>query len=180
MYRALPLEKLCALVELQTRKVLGLDSYADSYCSAENFVGVKKLLATLSLIWPSFSLFAFTSFHSGSAKNAFHFFSRSASESHLSKYVSSLPQLGPTRVVLIQVSAALRQRGKVRSSGIYERPTRIRLAGCHASPRSSMYAPRIASGGSASCLEWLCILSIRRSSLWMVGLLQVQLDGKYP
>lgn len=53
-----------------------------AYCRAENFVGDKNMLATLSLIGPSFSLFALASVHSGSTKNAFHFFSRSASESH--------------------------------------------------------------------------------------------------
>lgn len=54
------------------------------YCKAENPVGVKKLLATCALIGPSFSLSAFASTHSGSAKKAFHFFSRSARESQAS------------------------------------------------------------------------------------------------
>lgn len=48
---------------------------------------------------PSFSLFALASIHSGSAKKAFHFFSRSARDSHASIYVKSLAS-GPTRVFL--------------------------------------------------------------------------------
>jgi hypothetical protein len=62
-------------------------------------VGARKLHATFALIAPSFSLFAFASCHSGSAKKAFHFFSRSAMDSQANMYVRSLAS-GPTRVVL--------------------------------------------------------------------------------
>src|ERR1051326_8458778 len=55
------------------------------YFTAENAVGCKIWLLALSKIAPSFSLAARAEIQSGSAMNAFHFFSRSASDSQASR-----------------------------------------------------------------------------------------------
>jgi hypothetical protein len=52
----------------------------------EKLVGCRKELTTFATIGPFFSVSARAACHSGSAWNAFHFFSRSASESNLRRY----------------------------------------------------------------------------------------------
>ena len=51
----------------------------------ENAVGTRNWLETLATIAPSFSVSARLACHSGSAAKAFHFFSRSASDSQASR-----------------------------------------------------------------------------------------------
>src|SRR4030081_3327885 len=55
----------------------------------ENEVGTSNCLTMLPTIWPSSSVLARAAIQSGSLWNAAHFFSRSASDSHASIYVSS-------------------------------------------------------------------------------------------
>jgi hypothetical protein len=51
----------------------------------ENAVGIRNWLETLATMAPSFSVSARLACHSGSAAKAFHFFSRSASDSQASR-----------------------------------------------------------------------------------------------
>ena len=55
------------------------------YFTDENAVGARNWLETLATMAPSFSVSARSACHSGSAAKAFHFFSRSASESDSSR-----------------------------------------------------------------------------------------------